>query len=281
MKLQRKLSLGLAGVLAAATLAMVGASPALAAGRLKVTGACGDLLVLNERVVGQGIKVTITIPSTDPAEVWSIQITRQEYGAVTGGRIGNPVDETANFPPLVFSPAAGGFASDGGTVTNTAGFTHQISYTATRTSPTPLTCSNTGFWTNPGGASDGPTAENPTARPDAAPLFTGESEADAGTNDVLLLMDQEMQAGPAGIPATNRFAIRVNGVARAVTAVQVINDDPPNQAVLDLTFDGLPLVSGDALTVQYSRPLIGNQAALQDLEGLKTANFGPVSITAL
>ena len=33
------------------------------------------------------------------------------------------------------------------------------------------------------------------------------------------------------------------------------------------------------VTVQYARPLIGNQASLQDLEGLKTASFGPVSIT--
>jgi hypothetical protein len=281
VKLQRKLGLALAGVLAAATLAMVSASPALAAGRLRITGNCGDTLVLNERVVGQGIKVTITIPSTDPTEVWSIKIIQQEYGSVTGGRIGAPIDQTAAFPPLVFSAAANGFASDGGQVTNTAGLTHQISYTATRTFPSPLTCSNTGFWTNPGGASDGPTAENPTARPDAPPKFAGDSEADAGTNDALLLMDQEMLATAQGIPAGNRFAVRVNGVARTVTAVQVINDDPPNQAVLDLTFSGLPLVSGDAVTVQYSRPLVGNQAALQDLENLKTANFGPISITAL
>jgi hypothetical protein len=280
MKLRRKLSLIVAGTLAAATLAMVGATPALAAGRLTIIGNCGDTLDMRVRVAGDPIDVGITIPSTDPTEVWKITVTQQDYGAVTGGRIGAPIDQTAAFPPLTFSAANNGFAIDGGTVINSPGLTHQISYTAVRSAPTPLTCTNSGFWTNPGGASDGPTAENPTARPDAAPKFAGDSEADAATNDALLLMDQEMQAGPTGIPAPTRFAVRVNGLARTVTAVQVINDDPPNQAVLDLTFSGLALVSGDTVTVQYSRPLIGNQAALQDLEGLKTANFGPVSITA-
>jgi hypothetical protein len=252
MKLRRKLSLLVAGALVAATVALMGATPALAAGKLVQTGPCGDSLVMRVKNVGDPIDTSITIPSTDPTEVWSITVTQQDYGAVTGGRIGAPIDQTANFPPLAFSAANGGFSIDGGTVNNTPGLTHQISYVATRTAPTAKTCANSGFWTNPGGASDGPTAENPTARPDAAPKFAGDSEADAGTNDALLLMDQEMQAGPAGIPAANRFAVKVNGVARTVTAVQVINDDPPNQAVLDLTFSGLALVSGDTVTVQYA-----------------------------
>jgi Putative flagellar system-associated repeat len=123
-------------------------------------------------------------------------------------------------------------------------------------------------------------AGNPTTRPDAAPKPAGDTEADAGTNDALILMDQEMLSTAAGIPAGNRFAVRVNGVARTVTAVQIFNDDPPNQAVLDLTFNGLALNAGDTVTVQYSRPLVGAQAALQDLENLKAANFGPISITA-
>jgi len=280
MKLRRKLSIAVAGILAAATLAILGASPALATGRLTIIGACGDTLDMRVRVAGDPINVGITIPSTDPTEVWKITVIQQDYGSVTGGRIGAPIDQTAAFPPLTFSAANNGFAIDGGLVTNSPELTHQVSYTAVRTSPTPLSCTNTGFWTNPGGATDGPVAGNPTTRPDAAPKFAGDSEADAGTNDALLLMDQEMLATAQGIPAGNRFAVRVNGVARTVTAVQVINDDPPNQAVVDLTFSGLPLVSGDAVTVQYSRPLVGNQASLQDLEGLKTANFGPVSITA-
>jgi hypothetical protein len=158
---------------------------------------------------------------------------------------------------------------------------HEISYTATRTAPTPRTCTNFGFWTNPGGASDGPVAGNPTTRPDAAPLYTGESEADVGTNDALLLMDQEMQAGAAGIPAGNCFQVLVDGAARTVTAVQILNDDPPNQAIVDLTFDGLAVTSTDTVTVRYSRPLISTQAALQDLEALKTASFGPVPIAVV
>jgi Putative flagellar system-associated repeat len=191
------------------------------------------------------------------------------------------VDVTSTFPPLVFSAANGGFAIDGGVVVNSPGLTHEISYTATRTAPSPQTCTNFGFWTNPGGASDGPVAGNPTTRPDAAPLYTGDSEADVGTNDALLLMDQEMQAGPAGIPAASRFTVSVNGVARTVSAVQILNDDPPNQAILDLTFGGLPIASTDTVTVRYTRPLVSSQAALQDLEALKTASFGPVTIAVV
>jgi len=260
MKLRRKISLLVVGALAAATLALAGASPALAAGRISSTGNCGDLLDMRVKNVGDDIDVGITIPSIDATEVWSVTVIQQDFGAVTGGRIGNPVDVTSTFPPLVFSPADGGFTIDGGIVVNSPGLTHEISYTATRTAPSPRTCTNFGFWTNPGGANDGPVAGNPTTRPNAAPLYTGDSEADVGTNDALLLMDQEMQAGPAGIPAANRFAVSVNGVARAVTAVQVINDDPPNQAIVDLTFGGLPIAATDTVTVRYTRPLVAWEA---------------------
>jgi hypothetical protein len=158
MKVRRKVSLLVAGALFAATVALMGATPAVAAGKLVQTGPCGDQLVMRVKNVGDPINVGIAIPSTDPTEVWKITVIQQDYGSVSGGRIGAPIDQTAAFPPLTFSAAT--------------------------------------------------------------------------------------------------------------------NDDPPNQAVLDLTFSGLALVSGDTVTVQYSRPLIGNQASLQDLEGLKTANFG-------
>jgi hypothetical protein len=209
MKLRRKISLLVVGALAAATLALASASPALAAGRISSTGNCGDLLDMRVKNVGDDIDIDvgITIPSIDSTEVWSVTVIQQDFGAVTGGRIGNPVDVTSTFPPLVFSPADGGFTIDGGIVVNSPGLTHEISYTATRTAPSPRTCTNFGFWTNPGGANDGPVAGNPTTRPNAAPLYTGDSEADVGTNDALLLMDQEMQAGAAGIPAANRFAV--------------------------------------------------------------------------
>ena len=84
-----------------------------------------------------------------------------------------------------------------------------------------------------------------------------------------------------GIPAANRFTVRVNGVARTSTVVQIINDDPPNQAIVDVTFSGLPIASTDTVTLQYSKPLGNAPAQLQDLEALKTASFGPVPIAVI
>ena len=284
MKL-RKIGLMMAATLAVATIGTVtAATPALAAGgtgRLLIYGNCGDILRLQVRVVGGPRIVTITIPSTDPAEVWSLTATQQEYGAVTGGRLGSPINLVPTpLPPLGFLPAEGGFST-------TANFyipdnlTQGFSYVATRTSPTPLTCTNQGFWTNPPGADGGPAAQNPAARPDTAPAFANESEADVGTNDALVLMDQEMLATGLGIPAANRFAVTVNGVARTSTVVQIFNDDPPNQAVLDVTFSGLPIAAGDTVTFRYAKPVGNAGAQLQDLEALKTASFGPIPITVV
>ena len=59
MKLWRKISLGVAVALAAATMGLIGASPALAAGRISTSGNCGDLLDLRVRVAGQPLSVTI------------------------------------------------------------------------------------------------------------------------------------------------------------------------------------------------------------------------------
>ena len=197
MKL-RKIGLMMAVALAVATIGTVtAATPALAAGgtgRLLINGNCGDILRLQVRVVGGPLIVTITIPSTDPAEVWSLTATQQAYGAVTGGRLGSPINLVPSpLPPLGFLPAEGGFSTTAN-FDNPDNLTHGFSYVATRTSPTPLTCTNQGFWTNPPGADGGPAAENPAARPDTAPAFANESEADVGTNDALVLMDQEMLA---------------------------------------------------------------------------------------
>jgi hypothetical protein len=66
-----------------------------------------------------------------------------------------------------------------------------------------------------------------------------------------------------------------------VTAVQVVDDSPPDQALLDLTFDGAPIISGQAVTVQYARPITSGSASLRDLESLQTASFGPVTVTVV
>jgi hypothetical protein len=281
MKLRRKISVGIAVALAATTLGVAGTTPAFAAGRLTSNGTCGDLLDMRVQNVGDPIGVKVAIPSTDPTEVWSVTVIQQDYGASTGGRIGDPVDVTGQFLPLVYDPKAQGFSLDGGFFTNSEGLTHGFSYTATRTSPSPLTCTNTnGFWTNPFGTDEGPVSGNPFTRPDAAPLFAGQSEADVGSNDVLLLMDQEMLDNGLGIPANNRFTVTVNGVAQTVTAVQIFNDSPPNQAVLDLTLAS-PIPSGAAVTARYTRALTSGSASLRDLEGLQTASFGPVNISVV
>jgi hypothetical protein len=246
--------------------------------RLETTGTCGDNMRLRVRNTGVVIELDITIPSIDATEVWNLSATEQLYGAATGGRQGNPINLVPSpLPPLVFTAAEGGFTTSAD-IPNTDNATTGISYTATRSSPSPVTCTNSAFWTNPAGSSTGPAAQNPTGRPDSPPLFNTLSEADAGTNDVLLQFDQEMLDNGLGIPATNRFAVTVDGATRAVTAVAVINDDPPNLALLDLTIDGVALTSGQSVTVRYVRPLTSGSASLRDLEANQTPSFGPVTV---
>jgi hypothetical protein len=238
------------------------------------------MLDIRLQTVGGPIILTVTIPSVDPTEVWSLNMVQQDYSAITGGRIGNPVNLLPNpLPPLAFTPAEGGFSTTGDVV-NTAGLTHGYSYTATRMSGTPISCTASGYFTNPGGTSGGPVAANPSGKPDTAPALTGNTEADAGTNQALLQFDQEMLNTTQGVPATNRFAVTVNGVTRTPTAVTVLDDSPPNQAVVDVTFSGATLKSGQTVTVLYRTPLTSSQPALQDLDSLLTPNFGPVTIPA-
>lgn len=264
------------------TAAVVAPATASAAGRpglLEVVGPCGDLFDMIERVQGT-LVLAITIPSTDPNEVWSLTAQQQDYNPVTGGREGAPINIVPNpLPALAFSPAEGGFTTTANIV-DTPGATHGFSYVATRTSTNPhLTCASGGFWTNPGGGVVGPVAQNPTGRPDNAPTLTGLTEADAHTHDVLYQFNQEMLSTAQGIPATSRFTATVNGVARAVTGLSVINDSPPDNAVLDVTLGGAALVAGATVSVQYRVPLTNSQPALQDLETLHTANWGPTPVT--
>jgi Putative flagellar system-associated repeat len=249
--------------------------------RLFTTGSCGDQMRLRVRNTGDVIETDITIPSIDATEDWTLSATEQDYGAVTGGRLGNPVTLSPGlFPPLLFDPVEGGFVTSAD-IPNTDNLTHEISYTATRTTPSPATCTNHGFWTNPFGSSFGPAAQNPTGRPDSPPAFNTLSEVDTGTNDAFLQFDQEMLDNGLGIPATNRFTLTVDGVARTVTAVQIINDSPPNLALLDLTFDGAAITSGQTVTVRYVRPITTGSASLRDLEANQTASFGPVTLTVV
>jgi hypothetical protein len=283
LKLTRKIGLlTLTALTTVGITAAVGNGTASAAGRpglLQVVGPCGDLFDMIERVQGT-LVLAITIPSTDPNETWTLTAQQQDYNPVTGGRAGAPINIVPNpLPALAFSPAEGGFTTTANIV-DTPGATHGFTYVATRTSSTPhLTCASGGFWTNPGGGVVGPAAQNPTSLPDTAPKPTGLTEADAHTHDVLYQFDQEMLSTSQGIPATSRFTATVNGVNRAVTGITVINDSPPGDAVVDVTLGGAALVAGATVAVQYRVPLTNSQPALQDLDTLHTANWGPTPVT--
>jgi hypothetical protein len=238
------------------------------------------MLDIRLKTLGGPITLTVTIPSVDPTEVWNLNMIQQDFSATTGGRIGNPVNLLPSpLPPLAFTPAEGGFSTTGDVI-NSAGLTHEYSYTATRTTGTPITCVAFGYFTNPGGTSGGPTAENPSGKPDTAPALTGNTEADTGTNDALMQFDQEMLTGTQGTPAANRFTVTVNGITRTATAVSVTDDSPPFEAVVDVTFSGAVLRSGQTVAVTYHPPLSSNDPALQDMDGLTVATFGPLSMTA-
>lgn len=245
------------------------------AGVLTVIDNCGGTITFRQRVAGS-LVVDISEASNDPTDTWSLSVTQQDYDATTGGRVGAPVDMTPDLmQPLTFS--AGAFSTTA-TVDDSAVMTHGFSYVATRTTPTPLTCAAQGFWTNDGTVSPDPS--NPTGKPDTAPALTGTDTAKAGGNVVTLQFDQEMLANATGTPALNRFGITVNGVPRTVTAVSVVNDSPPNKAVVAVTFAGVPLTAGSSVGVQYREPLLTGRPQLQDPDGLLVSNFGPVVVPA-
>ena len=239
---------------------------------LKVTDNCGGTLDLRERTPGS---LVVTIAETGgPDEVWSLRATQQDYGVTTGGRVGAPIDLVpTTMPSLAFSAADGALTTTA-TILDTPDLTHGFSYVATEISPSPQTCVAQGFWTN---GTTVPEPMNPAAKPDSAPALTGATEADTGTNDVLLQFDQEMLDTAQGIPAAGQLTVTVDGVARAVTGETVLNDSPPNLAVLDVSVDGPALVTGQTVDVQYTAPT-PDQPALQDMDGLLTTGFGPVAV---
>ena len=131
-----------------------------------VTGSCGDVMTLEGGQLGAPINVTITIPDSNASDVWSFTATEQQYDAVTGAAFGDPFPLVpGELSRLSFDSTGSQFTSTG-VISNSPGLTHGISYTATRTSPTPETCTSQAFWTNPGD-NYGPTPENPTSFPGA------------------------------------------------------------------------------------------------------------------
>jgi Putative flagellar system-associated repeat len=274
MKLRRKLGVLAVTAVMGASLAVVAAGTASAAGRpglLEVVGPCGDLLDMIERVQGT-LVVDITVPSSDPNEVWSLTAFEQEFGQTTGARVGAPVNLVPNpMPQLAFSPAEGGFTTTMN-FTDNPGATHGFFYTATRTSPTPETCTSQGFRTTPTGGT-GPDPSNPTGKPDSAPVPTNVNEADRGTHTVAMQFDQEMLASSQGIPVASRFSATVNGVNRAVTAVSVSDDNPPNKAVVTVTLAGAVLARNAVVAVSYRQPLSSSDPQLQDLDSQLVVGF--------
>ncbi|HEX5120751.1 MAG TPA: SwmB domain-containing protein [Pseudonocardiaceae bacterium] len=242
---------------------------------LTVTDSCGGTLQFREQVAGS-LTVDITEAATDPTDVWSLQATEQNYDAVTGGRVGAPVSLVPDLmQSLLFSPAEGFTTTT--TLDDTAGLTHGVSYVATRTSPTPMTCSAVGYWTDLAGTTT-PDPSNPTSKPDTAPALIGPNVAHPGTNVVSLGFDQEMLATAQGLATPARFRVTVNGVDTTVTAVQVVDDTPPSKALVSLTLGGDPLPAGAVLTVQYRQPLLAGARQLQDMDSLSAPSFGPVTV---
>jgi hypothetical protein len=243
---------------------------------LSVSDNCGGTLDLKERVAG-ALTVDITEVSGDRNEVWSLKATQQEYDVTTGARVGDPIDLVPDqMPTLTFSLADLSYTTTA-TIDDTPNVTHGFSYVATRTSPTPLTCTASGYWTDHDGSTT-PDPLNPTGKPDTAPALTGTNVAHSDTNVVSLEFDQEMLATAEGTPPLTKFAVTVDGVLRNVTAVQVVDDSPPNKAVVLLTVDGTALSAGATVAVRYQQPLLAARAQLQDMDGLSVASFGPVTV---
>jgi hypothetical protein len=244
---------------------------------LSVVDDCGGTLQFKERLPGS-LAVSIT-EFADQTDVWTLKATEQDYNATTGGRVGAPVDLVpTTMLQLAFSAADGGVTTSANIV-DTPDMTHGISYVATRLGASPVTCTGQGFWTDHNG-SIVPDPLNPTGKPDTAPAPTGATEGDTGANDVLLQFDQEMLATAQGIPAAGDLTVTVNGVTRNVTSTAILNDSPPNLAVLQVNFDGPALTSGQIATVQYATP-DPTLPSLQDLDGLLTPAFGPVAVLVL
>ena len=281
--------LGLVAVATCAGMALIPATPAFARGgggggggggtsRLTVFDSCGGTLVMKESNPG-ALTVGIT-EFAGPNENWSLQAFEQDYDVRTGGRTRLPISMVpAPFRSFQYESRDNGFSTSA-TIVDTPAATHGFSYTATRTSPSPVTCFGEGFWTDHGG-SIVPDPLNPTAKPDTAPALTGMNVAQAGTSSVSVGFDQEMLATTPGLPTNDRFAVRVDGVSRDVIEVNVVNDSPPDKAAVSLALAGDPLSVDANVTVQYQQPSSTSVSTrvrqLQDLDGLATPTFGPVS----
>lgn len=280
MNLKRKLGLFLAVALAGTGLPLLAADIATAAGggnAIQTVGSCGGFLREKEASF-PALILTILVPDPSPNDTWTFAAQQQDYDATTGGAVGNPVDLVANhtLPQMVFDAVEGGFTTTG-QVTDKTGLTHGFNFTATR-AVDGLVCTGQAFWTTPANTLGPVVPPNPDGKPETAATVTGATEADSGTNDALIQFDQGLLDNGAGIPGNNQFTIQVNGAARVVTGVTIINDNPPAQSIVDVSFDGAPLVAGQTVAVSYRKPLSSAAPHLQDLNGNPVASFGPLSI---
>lgn len=244
---------------------------------LKVTDNCGGTLKFKESTAGT-LSISITETDVSSTDTWSLQATQQEYGVTTGGRVGDPISLTPDtMGPLTYSVLDGTYTTSAD-IADTVNMTHGISYVATRTSPSPLTCTAQGFWTDHNGSTT-PDPLNPLSKPDTAPAPTGNNVATSGANTTTIGFDQEMMTSPQGTPDADRFQVSVGGAIIPITAVQVTDSPTPGSAAVTLTLDSA-LQSGQTVSVQYRQPLSNTIAGLQDMDSLETTSFGvniPVS----
>ena len=143
------------------------------------------------------------------------------------------------------------------------------------TDGTGQSCAQTGYWTNPAGASPGPVPQNPGSKPNTAPVPTGTIEADRGTSQVLVEFNEPLDA--TSVPVASRFTITGrNGAGanftRTVNSVSITD----NILILGLT---AALPNAGTVQVGYAKPLTGAVLRDPDLLPVVTFTISPQAIT--
>ncbi|MFI3158474.1 MAG: SwmB domain-containing protein, partial [Methylococcaceae bacterium] len=195
--------------------------------------------------------------------------------AVNGGTLVMTYNETLD---AAHAPIAGSFAVAVGGVANavTAVAVNAAAKTVVLTLTTPVVNGNvvTVGYTDPSVSNDANTIQdalgndalsiatrtviNTTPIDTLAPVFAG-----AAVNGGTLVMTYNEALDAAHAPVAGNFAVAVEGVANAVTAVAV--NAAAKTVVLTLT---TPVINGNVVTVGYTDPSTGNDAnAIQDALG--------------